>query len=219
MMFAKITDLAIEETAAWYNTGKTLMDYVEKQFQAVIRLAPWLTDTVHPCDDGKDPIRSLMATLGMVPHSDHRALQKEASNLAQRIEALTAEVSSQRCISEEHRKTVAEQSVRLDGLKQLNDADKDRIAALSRTLAERTACIADQKKKITEATKALEESRNRLAARDKTLSETVKALEECRTAFSLKEEELKKHEQTSAQMEKEIAELKSHITDLRKSPA
>ena len=213
-MLTKMTDLAIKEMDSFYGTGKTMMDYLEKQFQTFHRLYPWMTDTPVACDYGKDLIKPFMTAMGMVSQSDYEAIEKKSAELMQQLDAATREIEMHRGNAERHVKTVAGQAENIDNLKKLYETEKAQFAELKKEMAEQKKVMTDQAQKMAETANALEEKMKTISLQEKELKEKTKTislqekeLKEKIKTISLQETELKKNKQQMAQMEKTIAGL------------
>ena len=215
-MLTKMTDLAIKEMDSFYGTGKTMMDYFEKQLQTLHRLNPWMTDTPLACDYGKDLIKPFVAAMGMVSQSDYEAIEKKSAELMQLLDVATREIETHRGNAERHLKTVADQAENIDNLKKLYETEKAQFAELKKEIAAQKKLMTDQEKKMAETAKELEEKMKTITLQEKELKEKTKTislqeteLKEKTKTISLQETELKKNKQQMAQLEKNIAGLTS----------
>jgi myosin heavy subunit len=230
IMLTKMTDLTIKEMDSFYDTGKTMMDYFEKQLQTIRRLNPWMTDTPYACDYGKDLAKPFMAAMGLVSQSDYRKVEKKSADLEQQLDEAMDKIETHRRAADMHQKTVADQAEYLDNLKKLNEASKAQLAELKKEITKKDKLITGQEKKMAEAAKELEEKMKTISSQEKELKEKTKTislqekelkekmktissqeteLKEKTKTISLLETELKKNKQQMTQMEKDIAGLKS----------
>lgn len=195
-MFTKMMDFS-KEMDAFYSMATTMMTYLEKQSRAFARLCPWMTTEVPTaCRSVTDLMSPYFAALGMVSHTDVRAMEEKSAELSRHLENALEEAETHRRTIEAHQQTIDNQANHLDHLTRLNDADKQRMADLTQDLASKEKVIAAQEKK---------------------LAASAAALEEKKRAAALTEKELKKQTKYAEQMEKEIAGLKSYIESIEKT--
>jgi chemotaxis protein histidine kinase CheA len=211
MMLTKMTDMAIKEMDSFYSTGKTMMDYFEKQCRTIMQLNPWMTGRFEPAACGAGMSKSMMAAMGLVPLSDFRSLEMQSAESAEQLDQARQEI-------EANQKTIADQAASFNSLKKRSDAAEARAAALEAAVSEKEMLITEQEKKLGDATQALEKTEKTMALKEKELEKKQKTmalqekeLEEKQKTIALQEKELKKSQKQAEQLEKDIAALKSQV--------